>query len=214
MATQPQNNPKDVVYRNPLTGNQEYAANMKGGVLLKSGVKLYQNLFAVSTSTGGDYDKVISNLDNPGKMNDSEGFTAFQYGLRIIPLFDGAMTPAQSAAAAKMLLNCRIQLFIGANRTRVLDIEGAHFMNTESGIVSDSSAANNVAVAASLPNNATGWLVLPQELRQEFKQNMNFSASLECELPEGTPAALGYDDTTPRFAFVFLMGGRRIVIGG
>jgi len=213
----PQENPASIVTKNPLTGRQEYAANMKGGVKLVSGQVIYQNLFGLSTSSDDAYAKVLTNMDQAGKMNDSEGFLAYQYGVRVVKLSDGPATPEQAAAVLKFLSSCRLQLFIGPNSVRVLDIETIHFLNTQSVIINDTDAAATpvaVAIAASLPQNSSAWFSLPNDMKQEFKQNMNFKASLECELSGGTPSALGAVNDVPQFAFIFIIAGRRVVIGG
>lgn len=210
-------NPRSIVKSQPLTGGQQYAANMKGGVLLTSGTKIYQNLFALSVNSDSEpYAKVLTNLDNPGKMNDSEGFVAYQYGIRLIKLTDGAATTDEIQAAIKLLEASRLQLFIGPNSQRVLDVETIHFLNTLNMITETQGLAEiGVAQTAALPINTTAWLTLPGELVQDFKQNMNFKASLEVELPAGTPSELGYagSPSAPTWAFIFVMAGRRIVVG-
>jgi len=212
-----QMSPRKLVTAQPLTGGQQYAASMKGGVLLVSGQMIYQNLFALFTISASEpYAKVLTNLDNPGKMNDSEGYVAYQYGIRLIKLTDGVATTDEIQAAIKMLEASRLQLFIGPNSQRVLDVETVHFLNTLN-MIAETQGATDIGVAqtASLPINTTAWLTLPSELVQEFKQNMNFKASLECELPTGTPSELGYAGSplAPTWAFVFVMAGRRIVVG-
>ncbi len=209
--------PKALVKDQPLKGGQQYAANMKGGVLLVAGQEIYQNLFALSINSPEPFAKVLTNLDNPGKMNDSEAFTAYQYGVRLVKLTDGAATTDEVDAAIKLLSASRLQLFIGPNSQRVLDVELIHYMNSLNFIAETQGAADiGVAQTAAVPLNTTAWLSLPGDLIQDFKENMNFKASLQVELPTGTPAALGYAGSptpAPTWAFIFVMAGRRIVVG-
>lgn len=209
-------NPRNLVTKQPLTGGQEYAANMKGGVLLVAAQKIYQNLFALSINSDEPYARVLTNMDNAGKMNDSEAFTAYQFGIRLVKLTDGAATTDEISAAIKLLSASRLQLFVGPNSQRVLDLELVHFQNTLTFVAETQGAADiGIAQTAGVPINTTAWIGLPEELKQLFKQNMNFKASLEVELPEGTPADLGYagSPSAPTWAFNFIMAGRRIVVG-
>lgn len=209
-------NPAQIVTKNPLNGRQEYAANMKGGCKLVTGQVLYDNIFSLSSTSDDPWAKFLTNLDQPGKMNNSEGFLAYQYGVRVVKLTDGPATPEQAAAVLKFLAGGRLQLFIGANSSRVLDVETIHFLNTQSVIINDTDAAATpvaVSVAASLPQNSSAFMVLPDSMKQEFSQDMNFRATLTCEIPGGTPAALGFSGADPQFAFIFIIAGRRVVIG-
>lgn len=184
-------------------GGQVYAATLMGGALLVSGQKKYEDIFGHSVNESVNaYAKVISNLDNPGKMGNSEAYHAYQYAFRIAKLTSGVITAAQLQDICRMLASARFQFFVGSNRIRVLDLQMSHFLN----LVNGASTDGNAVV---LPINMSSWLNLPGQTKQELPPNENFSATLEVNHPDGTPAGLAYSDTTPNFVFQFIMMGKR-----
>lgn len=192
---------------NPMGNAQMYASHLKGGALLETGKTLYNTLFGLSVNDSSNpYAKVLTNLDNAGRLADSESFRAYQYGFRLWKLGDGVVTDAEAAAMTQIMSASRVKLFIGPNSTKVLDIELAHFNSSIQMAKADGD--NSVGV------NTLQWLQLPAGMEQDFKENMNFRAELEVELPAGTPAALGEsgDPASPQFVFNFLAAGRRIVV--
>lgn len=184
---------------------QAYAANIKGGTPLVSGQIKYEDLFSRSVNDGG-YSKIYTNLDNAGRINQGEKNTILQYGIRVGHLLAVTPTPAQLDAMAQFLANCRVQMFVGPNATKILDLEGAHFMSPVTGV-------SAVVGFAATPVNMTSWITLPGELKQILSENVNIKASVECELPGGTPAALAFAGPgVPNFYFNLILAGRREVM--
>ena len=186
---------------------QAYAANIKGGALLQAGQQIYEGLFAQSVN-GGGYSKVLTNLDNAGRINQGEKNTVLQYGIRIGHLLAAPPTPAQIDLMNQFIANCRVQMFVGANATKILDLEGAHFMSPVTGVSAAAGFSNG-------PINNTSWITLPGELKQVLAENVNIKATVECELVGGTPAGLGYTvgpPPVPQFYFNLILAGRREVM--
>lgn len=193
--------------RSPLQkGSQEFAAHMMGGCLLQDGVEVYNDIFAHSVSdpypgTGGsNYVQCITNLENPGKMGDSESFLAYQYGISFMKLTAGSETAANIQLLTKFIQSARFELFIGSNKTRVLDIQLSHFMGTI-------NLASADATSTVLPINSARWITLAG-VPQQFKRNMNFYGRLTCGFPAGTPSGLG-TEASPIYAFQFIAAGKR-----
>ena len=190
-------------------GGQIYAANLFGGVGLRSGVISYTNLFGSSVNDNSNpIAKLVTNLDNPGKMGNSEAFWVYQYAVRIQKISAAAMTSAVAQDIVRFLSSVRLQFFVASNRIRVLDLSGLHFGNVLNAIVSDASTLGSNSI--SLPVNQSSWISLPGQTVQKLPPNENFNATLDCNLVGGTPSSL---DSTPAsnpdFVFNFVMAGKR-----
>lgn len=186
-----------------LTGGQAYGSHIKGGVLLVAGKLIDQGVFALSVNdtTSQPFAKVLTNLENAGKMGAGERFTGYQVALRVVKLGGVAATDAEVASANYLLSTTRVRLFIGSNRTKILDVEASHLVSPIAGI--------RAAGDSSLPQNVNTWINLPSP--QPFDELQQIAAEFEYEDPAGVPAGLGYVNSAPTHALILLVAGNRQV---
>jgi hypothetical protein len=196
-----------VIATNPQTvqtfgpGGQAYAANLVGGFMLEAGKKIYE-FFGISMNSDNIYSKVLTNLQEAGKIGNSMAFTAKQYGIRLFKIDGTEITSAEMAALIQFIASSRLEFYVGSNKTKVLELMLSHFMNSVTG---QESAGNSVV----LPINQAAWVTLTGTMIQGLAPNTEISGSVFMNWPTGTAAALGFNDTVPRFAFQFVMAGEK-----
>lgn len=184
-------------------GGQAYAANLVGGFMLEASKKIYE-FFGISMNSDNVYSKVLTNLQEAGKIGNSMAFTARQYGIRLVKIDGTEITSAEMAALIQFIASSRLEFYVGSNKTKVLELMLSHFMNSVTG---QESAGNSVV----LPINQAAWITLSGSMIQGLEPNTEISGTLFMNWPTGTAAALGYnaDPATPKFMFQFVMAGEK-----
>jgi len=181
-------------------GGQIYGASLFGGFLLEA-AKTEIEFFNISESSG-PWAKVLTNLREAGKIGSSMTFNAVQYAPRIFKLDGSTMTAAEAAACALFMAGSRVELYIGSNNTKVAEYDLAHFLSPISGVVEGAAGLAN-----SLPVNQNTWISLPAAINQGLEPNGQIQGKVYCNLPGGIPAALGFVNEEPLFAFKWELTG-------
>ena len=182
-------------------GGQIYAANLVGGFKLVSGQKTY-DFFDIAESSPDIWSKVLTNLKEAGKIGNSMTFISKQYALRFAKVDGTIASAAEVAALIDFLIGSRVELYVGSNQTKVSELDLSHFLN----LVNISTDAASVA----LPINQSAWVSLQGVLQQGLEQNTEISGKVFCNLPTGTPAALGMvDAVNPKFICKFIVADEK-----
>lgn len=183
-------------------GGQVYAASLVGGFKLIAGSKAY-TFFDIAESNPDPWSKVLTNLKEAGKIGNSMNYIGKQYALRISKVDGTVVTAAEQAALIEFMMGSRVELYVGSNQTKVSEIDCSHFLN----VVNTSSTD---ATSVCLPVNQAAWMALPGQMQQGLQRNTEISGSFFCNLPAGTPAALGMADTVnPKFIMKFVIAGEK-----
>jgi len=198
-------------------GGRSYISHIMGGVVLNAGTTVYNQFFPGTYGSPGSYTNLLTNLSNMGKLGSQECFEVLRYGFRISKLTAGVATPAQIQATTAFLNSSRFYFEIGDAGTRVLDIQLARFSSTISAVANPTSATDNQAFGATIPISNVAWLEIAATTGKEpIEPNMNFSATLENNLYDGTntgtPTGIG-TTASPIFILNFLAEGIRTVKG-
>lgn len=183
-------------------GPQAYAANIFGGFKLVSGQKDYE-FFNMAESQDSAWGKFLTNLREANRIPNGLTITAHQYGPRIGKVDGTVMTAEEEAAADLFMRSLRLELFVGSNDTRVLDISGLHFQPIQSGPTANAGSNAPKTFMAWLPLNDT-------RLKQTLPENSGIKGRVSCTLPTGTPAALGLaEGGAPKFIWHFVIAGEK-----
>lgn len=172
-----------------FSGGRALPANIVGGVLLVSGQKTYEDVFAVSyNSTNPAYSKLLSNQIDPGKLGSTEAMDVLSYGIQFQKISAGKATEADLNLLVQMLNSSRLELFTGNGDTRILDISLMRFNNIIPAFTGPTTAGDGVGV--SLPINSSRWLQIPAYIggKEELGPNTNYKGKISCGLTGGTPA--------------------------
>lgn len=181
----------DEKFRNlrQFSGGRSLPANIVGGVLLVSGTKTYEDVFATSYNASSPaYAKLLSNQTDAGKIGATEAMDILAYGVQFQKYTAGKATEADLNLLIQFMNTSRLEIFTGNGDTRILDISLMRFNNIIPAFTGPTTAGDGVGV--SLPINSSRWLSIPAYLggREELGPNTNYKGKISCGLPTGTPA--------------------------
>ena len=191
---------------------QQYAADLVGGARLVDGAKS-ADFFNISESSPDTFAKYLTNLKEAGKIGNSMGFQGLAYHIHFIKASGTVATADEMAALLALIGGSKLELYIGSNTNKVLEIDTGRFLNLISVSSKETAASGSVAVSMSAPLNIADKLQLnAEEIQQGLPPNTEISGRIFWNLPGGVPAALGCANETasPEWVFKFYITGVKV----
>lgn len=189
-----------------VVGAQNYAYHLFTGCRLVSGEKEYE-LFTNKETDPDIWSKFLTNAKDTGQTPAGQKLIVHRYGIRVGKVDGTVITALEEAALDLWLRSLRIDLFLGTDEVRVLELAGLAFLPTQSG--------PGAAVSHNAPQTFEAWQTLNSDrLIQGIPPLTPIKAKFRCMIPTGTPAALGLIGgltTTPAFIAHFVMASEKAI---
>jgi len=189
-------------------GVQQYAADLFGGCRLVDAAKS-ADFFNISESVSDTWAKYLTNLKESGKIGNSMGFQGLAYHVHFVKASGTVATAAEMAALFGLIGGAKVELYIGSNGSKVLEIDLGRFLNFISASVTEAAGA----VSISGPLNIADKLQLnAEEIQQGLPPNTEISGRVFWNRPGGVPAVLGCADDTasPEWVMKFYITGVKV----
>ena len=190
-------------------GFQQYAADLVGGCRLVDGAKS-ADFFNISENNSADvWAKYLTNIKEAGKIGNSMAFQGLSYHIHFVKASGIVATADEMAALFALIGGSKVELYIGSNTNKVLEIDTGRFLNLISGAVTESAGA----LAISGPLNIADKLQLnAEEIQQGLPPNTEISGRVFWNIPTGVPAVLGCanDTAAPEWVMKFYITGVKV----
>lgn len=194
-------NPNDAV--SFAGAGQIYNADLFGGLVITK--EKVNSLFQFrKTDASRAFAEILTNLDEDGKIGSTMAFLVTHLGIRIFKLDGKVWTPEEAAAVKHLLAASLIEVNYGANKTKVGEFSGQHFLAPVDFVVAD-----NTATAAAANAGAAGSSFIKLSEKIQIQKNLQIGGSVRFAVD--VPTILWSDDggTTvkPKFGFTVHMYG-------
>ena len=130
---------------------QIYNADLFGGLVVSK--ERVNSLFQFrKTDASRAFAELLTNLDEDGKIGSTMAFLVTHIGVRIFKLDGSVWTPDEAAAVKFLLASALVEVNYGANKTKVGEFSGQHFLAPVDFLTTDdtaTAAATNAGAAGS-----------------------------------------------------------------
>lgn len=106
---------------------QIYNADLFGGLVV-SAERVNQVFQFRRTDTSRHFAELLTNLDEDGKIGSTMSFMVTHFGVKIFKLDGSKYTPEEAAAVKFLMASALIEVYYGANKTKVGEFSGQHFL--------------------------------------------------------------------------------------
>lgn len=186
-------NPNDAV--SFAGAGQIYNADLFGGLVITK--EKVNSLFQFrKTDASRAFAEILTNLDEDGKIGSTMAFLVTHLGIRIFKLDGSVWTPAEAAAVKHLLAASLVEVNYGANKTKVGEFSGQHFLAPVDFVVAD-----NTATAANAGSAGSSFIKLSEKI--QIQKNLQIGGSVRFAVD--VPTILWSDDggTTVKQKFGF-----------
>lgn len=176
---------------------QIYNADLFGGLVVSK--DRVNSLFQFrKTDASRAFAELLTNLDEDGKIGSTMAFLVTHLGIRIFKLDGSVWTPAEAAAVKFLLASALVEVNYGANKTKVGEFSGQHFLAPVDFLTTD-----NTATAAATNAGAAGSSFIKLSEKIQIQKNLQIGGTVR--FGADVPTILWSDDggTTAKQKFGF-----------
>lgn len=176
---------------------QIYNSDLFGGLVVTK--ERVNSLFQFrKTDASRLFAELLTNLDEDGKIGSTMAFLVTHLGVKIFKLDGSVWTPDESAAVKFLLASALIEVNYGANKTKVGEFSGQHFLAPVDFVLAD-----DTATAAAVNAGAAGSSYIKLSEKIQIQKNLQIGGSVR--FGADVPTVLWSDDdgTTVKQKFGF-----------
>lgn len=182
---------------------QIYNSELFGGLIVSK--ERVNPLFQFrKTDASRHFAELLTNLDEDGKIGSTMAFLVTHIGFRIFKLDGSKYTPAEAAAVKFLMASALVDVTYGANKTKVGEFSGQHFLSPVDFLMDDSTAT---AAAANAGAAGSSFIKLSEKI--QIQKNLQIGGSVR--FGADVPTILWSDDdgTTvkEKFGFTVILYG-------
>ena len=186
---------------------QIYNSDLFGGLVVSK--ERVNSLFQFrKTDASRLFAELLTNLDEDGKIGSTMAFLVTHLGVKIFKLDGSVWTPDEAAAVKFLLASALIEVNYGANKTKVGEFSGQHFIAPVDFVLAD-----DTATAAAVNAGAAGTSYIKLSEKIQIQKNLQIGGSVR--FGADVPTILWSDDggTTVKQKFgltVHLYGVKKV----
>ena len=176
---------------------QIYNSDLFGGLVVSK--ERVNSLFQFrKTDASRLFAELLTNLDEDGKIGSTMAFLVTHLGVKIFKLDGSVWTPDEAAAVKFLLASALIEVNYGANKTKVGEFSGQHFIAPVDFVLAD-----DTATAAAVNAGAAGSSYIKLSEKIQIQKNLQIGGSVR--FGADVPTVLWSDDdgTTVKQKFGF-----------